>query len=184
MLGRRVALVAAFMLSAAMVLTATPVRAHEGPSIDLPAPVVATVAPVASPAQPISSPAAPISNDVASPVAPRVDWLALLAAVVILGAAASRRPRSAGALAFALLLGIFAFERGEHSVHHLGQTVQAHECAVATAASHTEAATDDGSGLLVSGLAPAGPAAEVSSPRLRPFYFSAEHGRAPPAPLV
>src|SRR2546427_739096 len=71
MLGRRVALGAAFMLSAAMVLTATPVRAHEGPSIDLPAPVVATVAPVASPAQPISSPAAPISNDVASPVAPR-----------------------------------------------------------------------------------------------------------------
>ena len=184
MLGRRVALVAAFMLSAAMVLTATPVRAHEGPSIDLPAPVVATGAPVASPAQPISSPAAPISNDVASPVAPRVDWLALLAAVVILGAAASRRPRSAGALAFALLLGIFAFERGEHSVHHLGQTVQAHECAVATAASHTEAATDDGSGLLVSGLAPAGPAAEVSSPRLTPSYFSAEHGRPPPAPLA
>jgi len=184
MLGRRVALVAAFMLSAAMVLTATPVRAHEGPSIDLPAPVVATGAPVASPAQPISSPAAPISNDVASPVAPRVGWLALLAAVVILGAAASRRPRSAGALAFALLLGIFAFERGEHSVHHLGQTVQAHECAVATAASHTEAATDDGLSLLVSGLAPAGPAAEVSSPRLTPFYFSAEHGRAPPAPLA
>ena len=113
-----------------------------------------------------------------------VGWLALLAAVVILAAAASRRPRSAGALAFALLLGIFAFERGEHSVHHLGQTVQAHECAVATAASHTEAATDDGSGLLVTGLAPAGPAAEVSSPRLTPFYFSAEHGRAPPAPLA
>ena len=183
MLGRRVALVAAFMLSAAMVLTATPVRAHEGPSIDLPAPVVATVAPVVSPAQPISSPAAPISNDVASPVAPRVGWLVLLAAVVILGAV-SRRPRSAGALAFALLLGIFAFERGEHSVHHLGQTVQAHECAVATAASHTEAATDDGLSLLVTGLAPAGPAAEASSPRLRPFSFSAEHGRAPPAPLA
>jgi len=183
MLGRRVALVAAFTLSAAMALTATPVRAHEGPSIDLPAPVVATAAPVASPAQPISLPAAPISNDVASPVAPRVGWLALLAAVAILGAA-SRRPRSAGTLAFALLLAIFAFERGEHSVHHLGQTVQAHECAVATAASHTEAATDDGSSLLVTGLAPAGAAAEASSPRLTPFYFSAEHGRAPPAPLA
>src|SRR5207244_12312834 len=80
MLGRRVALVAAFMLSAAMVLTATPVRAHEGPSLDLPAPVVATVAPVASPAQPISSPAAPLSTDAASPAAPRADRPPLLAA--------------------------------------------------------------------------------------------------------
>jgi len=183
MLGRRVALVAAFLLSAAMALTAAPVQAHEGLSIVLPAPVVAPAGPVVSPAQPVSSPAAPISNDVASTVATRVGWLALLVAVAILGAA-SRRPRSAAALVFALLLGIFAFERGEHSVHHLGQPVQAHECAVATAASHTEAATDDGSSLLVTGLAPACAAAEVSSPRLTPFYFSAEHGRAPPAPLA
>ena len=183
MSGRRAVLVTALMLSAAMVLAAAPVQAHEGLSIVLPEPVGAPAAPVASPAQPVGSPAAPISNDVASPVAPRVGWLALLAAVAILGAA-SRRPRSAGPLAFALLLGIFAFERGEHSVHHLGQPVQAHECAVAAAASHTEAATDDGSSLLVAGPAPAGAAAEVSSPRLTLFHFSAEHGRAPPAPLA
>jgi hypothetical protein len=174
MSGRRVVLVTAFMLSAAMVLAAAPVQAHEGLSIVLPAPVVAPAAPVVSPAQPVSAPAAPIS--------PSFGWLALLAAVAVL--AAARRPRSAAALVFALLLGIFAFERGEHSVHHLGQPVQAHECAVAAAASHTEAATDDGSSLLVAGPAPTGAAAEVSSPRLTLFHFSAEHGRAPPAPLA
>jgi hypothetical protein len=183
MSGRRVVLVAAFMLSAAMILTATPARAHKGPSIVLPAPIVAPAAPVASPAEPISSSAATISNGVASPAAPSFGWLALLAAVAVL-ATASRRPRSAGAFAFALLLGIFAFERGVHSVHHLGQPVQAHECAVAAAASHTEAAADHGSSLLVAGLAPAGAAAEVSSPRLTPFCLSAKHGRAPPAPLA
>src|ERR1700682_2985292 len=128
MSGRRVAVVAAFMLSAAMVLTAPPARAHEGPSIVLPAPIVAPAAPVASPAVPIN-PASPISNGVASPAAPGFGWIALLAAVAGL-TGASRRPRSAGAFAFALLLGVFAFERGEHSVHHLGQPLQAHECAV------------------------------------------------------
>ncbi len=183
MSGRRVVFAAAFMLSAAVVLTAEPAWAHKSPSIVLPAPVVAPVAPVASPADPISAPPAPISNVVRSPAAPSFGWLALLAAVVILSAV-SRRPRSAGAITFALLLGIFAFERGEHSVHHLGQAVQAHECAVAAAASHTEAAGDDGSSLLVAGLAPAGAAAEMSSPRLAPFPVFAEHGRAPPAPLA
>ncbi len=174
MFARRALLVTAFMLSAAMVLAAAPVQAHEGLSIVLPAPIVAPAAPVASPAPPISAPAAPISLS--------FGWLALLAAVAVL--AAARRPRSAGAFVFALLLGIFAFERGEHSVHHLGQPVQAHECAVAAAASHTEAATDDGSSLLVARPGLAGAAAEVSSPRLTPLYFSAEHGRAPPAPLA
>jgi hypothetical protein len=174
MFGRRAILVAAFMLSAAVVSAALPAQAHEGPSIVLPAPIVAPAAPVASPAQPISASAVPIS--------PSFGWLALLASVAVL--AAARRSRSAGAFVLALLLGIFAFERGEHSVHHLGQPVQAHECAVAAAASHTEAATDDGSSLLVAGLASAGAAAEVSSPRLTPFHFSAEHGRAPPAPLA
>ncbi len=183
MFGRRVVLAAAFILSAAMVLTAAPAWAHKSPSIVLPVPVVAPVAPVASPADLISSLPAPISNVVRSPAAPSFGWLALLAAVVILSAV-SRRPRSAGAVAFALLLGIFAFERGEHSVHHLGQPGQAHECAVAAAASHTEAAGGDGSSLLVAGLASPGAAAEMSSARLTPFPLSAEHGRAPPAPLA
>jgi hypothetical protein len=180
MSGRRLVFAAAFTLSAAMVLTAAPAWAHKGPSIVLPAPIVA---PVTSPAKPISSPPAPISNVVASPAAPSFGWLALLVAVAVF-AAASRRPRSAGAVAFALLLGIFAFERGEHSVHHMGQPGQAHECAVAAAASHTEAAGGDGSSLLVAGLAPIGAAAEMSSPRLTPFPLSAEHGRAPPALLA
>ena len=183
MSGRRVILAAAFMLSAAMVLAAAPAWAHKGPSIVLPAPIVAPAAPVAAPAEPSSSSAEPISKVVASPAASSFGWLALLAVVAVLSAV-TRRSRSAGAITFALLLGIFAFERGEHSVHHLGQPVQAHECAVAAAASHTEAAAGDGSGLLVAGLAPAGAAAEISSPRLAPFPLFAEHGRAPPAPLA
>jgi hypothetical protein len=180
MSARRVVLAAAFILSAAMALTAAPAWAHESPSIVLPAPVVAPVAPLADP---ISSPPAPISNVVASPAAPSFGWLALLAAVAVLSAV-TRRSRSSSVVAFALLLAIFAFERGEHSVHHLGQPGQAHECAVAAAASHTEAAGGDESSLLVGGLAPAGAAAEMSSPRLTPFPLSAEHGRAPPAPLA
>ncbi len=180
MFGRCVVLAAAFILSAAMVLTAPPAWAHKGQSIGLPAPVVVPVAP---PADPISPPPAPVSNVVASPVAPSFGWLALLAAVAVL-VVVTRRSRSASAVAVALLLGIFAFERGEHSVHHLGQPVQAHECAVAAAAAHTEAAADHGSSLLVVRLAPAGAAVEMSSPGLAPLPLSAEHGRAPPASLA
>ena len=175
MSGRQAILIGTFILSVAMVLTATPAQAHEGASIVLPAPVVSPTAPPASAAPPVGAPAAA--------TAPGVGWLVVLALGAVL-APTARRPRAAATLALALLLGVFAFERGEHSVHHIGQPVQTHECAVAAAASHTEAATDDGSSLLVAGLAPARLAAEVSAPRLTSFYFSAEHERAPPASLA
>jgi hypothetical protein len=81
----------------------------------------------------------------------------------------------------ALLLTVFAYERGVHSVHHLGQPVQEHECAVAAAASHTESAADDVSSPFVPVLASVCTVAEVSRPLLAIFDLSAEHERAPPA---
>src|ERR1700730_7835621 len=181
MCGPRAVLVAAFMLSAAMVLAATPARAHEGTSIVLPAPVVAPATPTPARAEPISLSASPgRSFDVAAPAASSFGWLTLLAGAAAFSAVA-RRSRSAAVITLALLLTVFAYERGVHSVHHLGQPVQEHECAVAAAASHTESAADDVSSPFAPVLAPVGTAPEMSRPLLAIFGLSAEHGRAPPA---
>jgi len=181
MSGRRVVLAAAFILSAAMVLTAAPAWAHKNPSIVLPAPVVAPVPPMPARADSVSLSASPSrSFNVTAPVASSFGWLALLACAAAL-TTVSRRSRFAAVITLALLLTVFAYERGVHSVHHLGQPVQEHECAVAAAATHTESAADDVSGPFAPVLAPVCTVAEVSRPPLAIFDLSAEHGRAPPA---
>ena len=54
----------------------------------------------------------------AAPTPPAIPWPATLA-VAVVSIAAWRRPRRALALAVVLILGLFAFENGVHSVHHL-----------------------------------------------------------------
>jgi len=108
--------------------------------------------------------------------------MALAALIVLL--TVWRRSRSAAAVALALALCTFAFERGVHSVHHLGQVVQENECAVAASASHTDAAAHDAPGIGAPDLVAAGPTPEDSGPGVAALQLSTEQGRAPPAPLA
>jgi hypothetical protein len=62
------------------------------------------------------------------------EWALVL--LVGLGLAAWIGPRRALTVGIVLLLGIFAFETGVHSVHHLAEARDASECRVASAASH------------------------------------------------
>jgi hypothetical protein len=171
----RHSLVIATLLAGVVVLAAvTPVWAHKAPAIVM-------AQPAASPDAPPAPSVTPLSGST-NGSAQGATWLLLLAAVASLSGLA-RCPRSAS-LALALLLGVFAFERGEHSVHHLGNAVKSHECAVAAAAAHTEAAADDGPRMLLPEMAPAGIAADHGCRQVASLHLSAEHGRAPPAPRL
>ena len=119
----------------------------------------------------------------AAPDMPGLPWsaLAIVAAALALG---WRRPRGAAALALVLLLAVFAFEDGLHSVHHGMNQAQASSCPVAAAGAHLSATPVDGVApcdvvLPVVALAvetsPSDPIAHLASP---------EQGRAPPRSLV
>ncbi len=62
--------------------------------------------------------AAPTAAWSAAPTPPTIPWPALLA-VAVVSIAAWRRPRRALVLAIVVILAVFAFENGVHSVHHL-----------------------------------------------------------------
>jgi hypothetical protein len=119
----------------------------------------------------------------AAPDVPGMPWstLAIGAAVVALG---WWRPRRAAALACVLLLAVFAFEDGLHSVHHGMNQTQASSCPVAAASTHLHATPVDGvapSDVVLSVVAlavetsPSDPIACLATP---------EQGRAPPCSLV
>jgi hypothetical protein len=119
----------------------------------------------------------------AAPDVPSVPWpaLAIVAAAVALG---SWRPRRAAALALVLLLAVFAFEDGLHSVHHGMNPAQASSCPIAAAATHLNATPVDGVApcdvvlpvvTLAAETSPSDPIAHLASP---------EQGRAPPYSLV
>jgi hypothetical protein len=119
----------------------------------------------------------------AAPDMPGAPWsaLAIVAAAVGLG---SWRPRRAAAFALVLLLAVFAFEDGLHSVHHGMNQTQASSCPVAAAAIHLHATSVEGVALcvvvlpvvaLAVGTSPSDPIAYLASP---------EQGRAPPCSLV
>ena len=114
---------------------------------------------------------------------PGFPWpaLAIVAAAVALG---WWRPRRAAALALVLLLAVFAFEDGLHSVHHGLDQAPASSCQVAAAGAHLNATAVDGVApcdvvLPVVALAvetsPSDPIAHLASP---------EQGRAPPCSFV
>jgi len=119
----------------------------------------------------------------AAPALPGVPWLALaiVAAAVALG---SWRPRRAAVLVLVLLIAVFAFEDGLHSVHHGMNPAKASTCPIAAAATHLNATPVDSVApcdvvLPVVALAietsPSDPIAHLASP---------EQGRAPPYSLV
>src|SRR5690348_11982408 len=121
----------------------------------------------------------------AAPTPPVVPWAAMLAAAAAL-IVAWRRPRRALALAIVLILGLFAFENGVHSVHHLNDLRHLDDlrsgltCHVAAASAHlsgtpVDVATHESLVLpsYESVVVHAQPAVDARS-------LSAHQGRAPP----
>ena len=69
-------------------------------------------------------------------------WIAIVS-VVGFAIAGARRPRRALALAIVLVLALFAFENGVHSVHHLSDRAATATCAVASATAHVAGTSVD-----------------------------------------
>jgi hypothetical protein len=115
----------------------------------------------------------------AAPASPAIPWPAMLVVAAVL-AIAWRRPRRALALAIVLILGLFAFENGLHSVHHLGDVRSEGACSVAAATVHLAGTLVDGTTQAHLVLTPP----EHVVPQ-RPLAFessclAAHQGRAPP----
>jgi hypothetical protein len=83
----------------------------------------------------------------AAPTLPALPWPLMLsvATLVLLG---SRRPRRALAVALILVVAVFVFESGVHSVHHLGETDRGEGCALAAASQHLTGTEVDVVGLV------------------------------------
>jgi hypothetical protein len=78
----------------------------------------------------------------AAPAPPAIPWpglFAVAAAIIVV-----RVPRRALALATVLILGLFAFESGVHSVHHLNNPQSRAACSVAAATVHVAGTPVDG----------------------------------------
>ena len=119
----------------------------------------------------------------AAPEMPGFPWpaLAIVAAAAALG---WWRPRRAAALALVLLLAVFAFEDGLHSVHHGLDQAQASSCQVAAAGAHLHATPVDGAAPCDVILPVVALAVETSpSDPIAPLA-SLEQGRAPPCSIV
>jgi hypothetical protein len=175
-MSRRLTIVALLVLAVCAVRCA-PASAHPG--------LETTVGPSAS--TPIVAP--PIAPSTmaraAAPTPPVVPWAAMLAAAAAL-IVAWRRPRRALALAIVLILGLFAFENGVHSVHHLNDLRHLDDLR-SGAICHVAAATAHVAGTLVDGVTPEHPVLP-SRERLvlqhhlsvDALFFAAHQGRAPP----
>lgn len=115
----------------------------------------------------------------AAPTPAGIPW-SLLAALAGLTAVGARRPRRNLALALVLLLAVFAFENGVHSVHHLNDQDRGEHCSVASASQHV-------AGIEVAGVltaefpAPAEPIVTLGVRVIRSARSLGPHeGRAPP----
>ena len=120
-----------------------------------------------------------------APTPPVIPWPAMLAAAAAV-IVAWRRPRRALALAIVMILGLFAFENGVHSVHHLNDLRHLDDlrsgaiCQVAAATAHV-------AGTLVDGLTPEHLVLPSPVRLVLPQHLSLEalspaahQGRAPP----
>ena len=126
-----------------------------------------------------------VAAETPAPASPAVPWPAMLAAAAAL-IVAWRRPRRSLALAIVLILALFAFENGVHSVHHLNDLRHLDDlrsgltCHVAAASAHL-------SGTPVDATTPEYlvlPAYErlvvQHQPAVDALSLSAHQGRAPP----
>lgn len=114
----------------------------------------------------------------AAPAADPVPW-PLGAALVTLLALGARRPRPALVLALMLVLAVFAFESGVHSVHHLADRDGGQHCAVAAASQHVTGTEVDA--VLTAATLPEGHLLAVSGATIERARFAGpDQGRAPP----
>lgn len=134
---------------------------------------------------PAAPTAAPTATWSAAPTPPTIPWPALLA-VALVSIAAWRRPRRALALAIVVILAVFAFENGVHSVHHLNSVHHSDDlragatCTVAAATAQLAGTPVDGA--VETQFIPAAPERLVLQQQLS-FDASAlavHQGRAPP----
>jgi hypothetical protein len=134
---------------------------------------------------PVEASSAPLATWTSAPAPPAVPWPAVLAAAAAL-IVAWRRPRRALALAIVLILALFAFENGVHSVHHLNDLRHLDDlrsgltCHVAAATAHLSGTPVDATTLeslvLPSYERVVVPTQSVAAAR----SLSAHQGRAPP----
>jgi hypothetical protein len=120
----------------------------------------------------------PTSLSVA-PQRPGIPWSVLLGGLAI-AAMGWRRPRRVLVFAVVLLLAVFAFEDGLHSVHHLVDRSQLNKCAVAVAAAHLNATAADDGGTVDVVLPVIAALTEVSQTDPVSSFLSPVQGRAPP----
>lgn len=171
------ALLAALVVTLALVASATPVWAH--PRAVAPA-AVETVPPVAPVALPV--PAAPRAPAVPAPAATPMGPLAPIAAMAIALAVAPTVRRRALVAALALVLVVLAVETGVHSVHHLADQRGAAECVVAMASANvqgTAASSPPAHALWMP--RPIGAIVLPAPERLGARPLRPDEGRAPPA---
>jgi hypothetical protein len=112
---------------------------------------------------------------------PGIPWPVLLGGLAI-AALGWRRPRRVIVFAVVLLLAVFAFEDGLHSVHHLVDRSQLNKCAVAVAAAHLNATAADDGGTVDVVLPVIAVLTEVSQTDPVTSFLSPAQGRAPPTP--
>jgi hypothetical protein len=142
-----------------------PVWAHTGPSTQVVADLDA-----AKPGLALS----------AAPEAPGLPWPLLLAALAAM-ALGWRRPRWAVAFALILLLAVFAYEGGLHSVHHGADVKQMARCPVGAAVVHLSA-TPVACVASVEVVPPiVAPAPRTNHAVLLARFLSPHQGRAPPS---
>ncbi len=117
----------------------------------------------------------------AAPQAPAPPWLAIVcvAAALLVG---WRWPRRALALALVLLMAVFAFEDGLHSVHHGFDQTKAAACDIAAAGLHLQATEADDTAPSRIILPVVAVAAEEHSSGPATRFLGPDQGRAPPIP--
>ena len=163
------------LVSLALLSAAAPSWAHTGSAARLSDAAVAQRA--NTPATPDG--ATPPLTLSAAPQRPGMPWSVLLGGLVIV-ALGWRRPRRTLVFAVVLLLAVFAFEDGRHSVHHLVDKSQLNKCAVAAAAAHLNAAAADHGGTLDVVLPVIAVLTDVSQTDPVSSFLSPVQGRAPP----
>lgn len=154
------------LLLAALALSSMPAAAHVGPEPTI---------------QPLSRDALATATWRAADPAAGVPWVAVLAMLGVMLAGA-RCPRRAVALGVVLILSVFAFENGVHSVHHLNDRVAGAACAVASATVHVSGTTVEECASLP--MMPSSPErlGVDHQPSVDAQSLAVRHGRAPPLP--
>jgi hypothetical protein len=119
----------------------------------------------------------------AAPAEPAVPWTAL-ALLVAIGIAGVSRKHRVVAVTLVLVVGLFAFETGVHSAHHLGKADEAARCTVAWMSSQLSADTVDTVVHALPGPVLEATAPALASPALAERALAPDAGRAPPVPSV